>query len=180
MIRINLLPTRKKKKKPKPVPGFFVAAVLLVVLAVILTFFVNFLMKGKLSSLASQKKGNEEKIAKLQEKIKEVKSFEELNKKFTERKQIIEELRKNQSSPVKILDELSKRLTDGIWFQEISISASGIELSGVGFTNEDVVTFVQNLKASDLLTDIYLHETVQAQTEGVPVYKFKITMGIRT
>jgi type IV pilus assembly protein PilN len=180
MIRINLLPLRKKKKKPKPVPGFVVGAILFLVIAVILTFFANFLMKDKLKSLAEQIKSNEQKIAKLQEKIKEVRSFEELNKKFTDRKGIIEELRRNQSSPVKILDELSKRLTDGIWLQDLSISASGIELKGVGFTNEDVVTFVQNLKSSEYLSDVYLHETVQAEAEGVPVYKFKITMGIRT
>jgi len=179
MIRINLLPLRKKKKKPKPVPGFIVAAMLLLVLAVIFTFFLNYLMKDRIDSLAQQKKSNEAKIAKLQEKIKEVKSFEDLNKKFTDRKQIIEELRKNQSRPVKTLDELSKRLTDGIWLQDLVISSSGIELKGVGFTNEDVVTFVQNLKASELLTDVYLHETVQAETEGVPVYKFKITMGMK-
>jgi len=179
MIRINLLPIRKKRKKPKPVPGFVIGAVLLLVLAVILTFFINFLMKDRIKSLAEQKKGNETKIAKLQEKIKEVKNYEELNKKYTDRKQIIEELRKNQARPVKTLDELSKRLSDGIWLQELVISASGIELKGVGFTNEDVVTFVQDLKASGLLTEVYLHETVQAEAESVPVYKFKITMGMK-
>lgn len=180
MIKINLAPSKKKKKKAsKPVPGFLVSAIILFVVAVVLTFFLNFLLRDKVKSLNLQKAANEQKLAELQEKIKEVKSFEDLNRKFKERKQIIEELRKNQSRPVKVLDELSKRLTEGIWLQDLSISPTDINMSGLGFTNEDVVTFVQNLKESSLLTDVYLHETAQSNSEGVVVYRFSITVKVK-
>ena len=44
MIRINLLPLRKKKKKPTPVPGFLVASVILLVLSLVTTFYFNYFM----------------------------------------------------------------------------------------------------------------------------------------
>lgn len=179
MIRINLTPSKKKRKKPKPVPGFLIGAVMLLVLSVVLTFFANFILRDRVKSLKARKAENTQKLALLQEKIKEVKSFEELNKKFKDRKQIIEELRRNQSQPVKVLDELSKRLTDGIWLDDLGITTTDIKMSGIGFTNEDVVNFVQTLKASPLLSDVYLHETAQNTSDGVSVYKFSITMKVK-
>jgi type IV pilus assembly protein PilN len=178
MIRINLYPLRKKKK-PRPVPGFVVAAVMVLVLTAVVTFYLNYFMKSRIKDLEAQKAANAEKIARLQEKIKEVKNFEALNQKFKERKQIIEELRRNQARPVKVLDELSTRLSDGVWLSDLTISGDAINFNGIGFTNDDVVTLVQNLKASALFSDVYLHETTKSQAEGVDVYRFRVSMKIK-
>ncbi len=176
MIRINLYPLKKKRKKPKPVPDFVVASVILLVLSFIVSVYINYFMKSKIKNLTAQKQANVEKITSLNEKIKEVKNFETLNKTFDDRKKIIEDLRRNQSKPVKILDELSARLTDGVWLSNLSVTGDSIDFDGYGFTNDDVVAFVQNLKASPLFTDVYLHETAQGTSDGVTVYSFKISM----
>lgn len=176
MIRINLLPTKKKRKKAKPVPTYLVASVIILVAVAVVTLYLTFFMKGKIKSLQALKDSNAQKIATLQEKIKEVNSFEALNQKFKGRKQIIEDLRRIQLRPVKILDELSSRLTVGVWLIDMSLSKNDITMSGVGYTNEDVVAFVQNLKESPLFTEVYLHETTQSSVEGVPVYNFRISM----
>ncbi|MDA8168148.1 MAG: PilN domain-containing protein [Nitrospiraceae bacterium] len=179
MIRINLLPLRKKKKKPTPVPGFLVASVILLVLSLVTTFYFNYFMKSKIASLDAQKAQNGQKIAMLQSKLKEVKNFETLNKKFSDRKKIIEELKKDQVLPVKLLDEISMRLTDGVWLQDLSITSDSISMSGTGYTNDDVVTFVQNLKASPFFTDVYLNGTSKSSSDGISVYNFSLTMKVK-
>ena len=53
---------------------------------------------------------------------------------------------------------------------------NNVNLDGEAFTNEDVVRFVDNLKASRLLTDVVLIETVQGKREGFDIYKYKLQL----
>ena len=196
MIRINLL-QQKRRKKGKKTPPFILAGAALLLMAVIVTFYFDYFMKGKLSSLARQKAENQEKIEMLQSKISEVRNFEKLNDKFNKRKQIIEQLRQNQALPVKILDEISTRLTGGVWLAGLNIApaaaspagsvkkagqpaiSGNIQMNGFGYTNEDIVQFVQNLKDSPLFTDVYLVGTSQTTSGGVEVYSFSLTVKVK-
>lgn len=177
MIKINLLPYKKKKKKPKPLPGFLITGSLLLVVSVSVGMIYNFyFLKSKIADLENRKAENAKKVAQLGERIKEVQDFVGLNKTFTDRKNIIESLRKNQNLPVRILDEMSSRLTEGIWLTTMTIDNLNINIDGVGFSNPDIVTFVQHLKASPLFTEVYLHGTAKSSAEGVEVFTFKITL----
>jgi type IV pilus assembly protein PilN len=49
-----------------------------------------------------------------------------------------------------------------------------VSISGEAFTNQDVVRFIDNLKASPYCTDVYLQETAQATVEGYEIYKYKL------
>ena len=179
MIRINLAPLKRKRKKPTPIPSFLAAAAILMLVAVIFTVYLNYYMKAKIKALNTQKEENKVRIAQLEDKIKEVKNVEAMNAKYSSRKQIIEELKKNQSRPVKIMDELSTRLTDGVWLTSLDISKTDVNLSGTGFTNDDVVTFVQTLKQSPLFSDVYLHGTTQGNVEGYTIYSFQISLKVK-
>jgi type IV pilus assembly protein PilN len=53
-------------------------------------------------------------------------------------------------------------------------AGGSINLSGEAFTNEDVVKFVENLKASAFFTDVYLLETSQKTKEGYEIYDYKL------
>ncbi|MFA4920180.1 MAG: PilN domain-containing protein, partial [Thermodesulfovibrionales bacterium] len=108
-------------------------------------------------------------------KIKEVKNFEEQKKTLEQRKNIIEQLRKNQSLPVKILTEMSNVLPSGVWLQSMSVSGENINISGTGFTNEDVVNYVDNLKNSKLFADVNLIGTQKSGSGKVVTYQFTLT-----
>jgi type IV pilus assembly protein PilN len=178
MIKVNLLPV-KRKKKPKPVPTFVMVGALFLTISLVISFYVFYSLKSKITTLEEQKAANAKKLAALQERIKEVKDFERLNKKFMQRKEIIEKLAKNQSMPAKILDEMSKRLSEGVWLRSMIITGENMSISGVGFSNFDIVNYVQNLKGSELFEEVILRETRQTQEQGIDVYSFKITLKIR-
>lgn len=175
MIKVNLIPT-KRKKKPTPVPAFLIASVLLLVFALVGVVSYSYFLDLKVKDLEAQKAANARKLAELNDKIKEVKGFEQLNRKYQQRKEIIEKLTKNQSVPVKILDEMSRRLTDGVWLNSMSISGEKISIDGFGFTNSDIVSYVQNLKESKLFQDVVLLETREAGKGEVELYSFKINL----
>lgn len=178
MIRVNLLPT-KRKKKAKALPAFLISMVLLTLAAGIISAYLFYWLNSELSSQRQKKKANEAQLADLNNKIKEVKNFEEQKKTLEQRKNIIEQLRKNQSLPVRILTEMSNVLPSGVWLQTMSVSGESINISGSGFTNEDVVNYVDNLKKSKLFADVNLIGTQKSGTGKVVTYQFTLTCRVK-
>jgi len=178
MIRVNLLPV-KRKKKPKAVPPFIIYGVLLTVAAIIVSGYLFWYLNSQLSSLKKQKTANEATIADLKNRIKEVENFEAQKKTLEQRKNIIEQLRKNQSLPVKILTEMSNVLPNGVWLNSMSVSGENINISGAGFTNDDVINYEKNLKNSQLFTDVNLPGTQKAVTGKVVTYQFTLTCKVK-
>jgi type IV pilus assembly protein PilN len=175
MIKVNLLPF-KRKKKAKPLPAFLIASVLLTVIICVIMAYLAFFFSTKLSGKKSRFAANERKIAELKEQIKAVEDFEQRNKMFKDRNDVIEQLGKNKSVPVKILGEIASLMPKGIWLQNMSVSGTNnISMDGYGFTNSEIVTYVENLKASQLFTDVYLQESKSMEKEKISVYMFKLT-----
>lgn len=179
MIKVNLLPL-KKKKKAKPLPAFLIVTIGVAFAAAALVIYLNFSFKGRVSARKAQVADNERRLEELARKIKAVDDYEKLNADFKKRKGIIEELGKNKSLPVKVLDEISRRLADGAWLTSMEIKGGDLTLACSAFNNTDVVNFVNNLKGSSLLTDVYLQESVQANVSGYSVYNFKISCKVKS
>jgi type IV pilus assembly protein PilN len=178
MIKVNLLPI-KRKKKARPLPAFLIVTVIVTVIVCIIMAYLSFFFSSRLSSRKAQFAGNEKKIAELKEKIKAVEDFEQRNKTFQQRNDIIEQLSKNKSVPVKILDEISALLPTGVWLQSLVITSAGISMEGLGFTNADIVMFVDHLKSSTMFTDVYLQESRSVEIEKVPAYMFKLSFKLK-
>ena len=178
MIKVNLLPV-KRRKKPKPIPAFVVTMILVTISVGIIMAYLVFFFNSRLEAKKVQFKDNEKKIAEMKEKIKAVENFEQVNKLFQQRTSIIEQLRKNQSIPVKLLDEISKLLPNGVWLQTMTMSGENINIDGYAFANSDVVSYVDNLKNSKIFTEIYLQESKSSTIEKIPVYMFKLTFKMK-
>lgn len=175
MIKINLLPT--KKKPPKKVMDLqkqaLLAVLILILVGIILWYFMN-RQQNQIAALEKEKISAETRLREQDTILKEVKNVEEERKKVAEKIDVIEKLKKNQSGPVRLLDEISKALPLGVNVSAMSESSSNINLDGEAFTNEDVVRFVDNLKASRLLANVMLLETSQTKREGIDMYKYKL------
>ena len=179
MIKVNLLPI-KRKKKAKPLPAVLIASVIVTVIVGILAAYVAFYYSSLLSQKKNQFASNERKIAELKEQIKAVDDFEARNKMFKERSDVIEQLGKNKNLPVTVLAEIGSLVPKGIWLQNMAVSGSkNLSIEGFGFTNSKIVSFVDNLKTSPLFTDVYLQESKSAEKEKISVYVFKLTCNIK-
>lgn len=178
MIKVNLIPT-KKKKKQKPVPVFLIYTVLLTLAVGAIFLYITYHFSSTISAKEKKVKENVITIAALKKKIKAVEDFEKLNKTFQQRKDIIEELGRNKSRPVKILDEISALLPPGVWLSTADVKGLDVSLSCTAFTNTDVVNYVNNLKNSKLFTDVYLQESVQSKAAAITVYSFKLTFKVK-
>jgi len=178
MIKVNLIPI-KRKKKAKPVPAFLILGIAITVLAVFISGFLIYSSSAKLSEKKAQSAANKIKLAELKEKIKAVENFEQLNEIFAQRTEIIKQLSKNKSVPVVLLDEVSKLLPVGVWLDNMTVTDSTVTISGFGFTNTDIVAYVDNIKASQLFTDTYLLQSKSVEVEKIPAYQFQLTFRVK-
>jgi len=178
MIKVNLLPI-KRKKKAKPLPSFLIITVIGTVVVCIIMAYLAFFFSSRLSARRDTFASNEKKIADLKAKIKAVEDFEQRNKTYKQRNDIMEQLSKNRTIPVKILDEISSLLPTGVWLQSMTATNAGIGIDGYGFTNPDIVIFVDHLKASTTFTDVYLQESRSVEIEKVPAYMFKLSFKLK-
>jgi type IV pilus assembly protein PilN len=178
MIKVNLLPV-KRKKKAKPIPSFIITMVIITVITIIVMANLAFFFNSRLSKKKTLFKNNESKIVELKQKIKEVENFEQLNKTIAQRKSIIEQLKKNKSMPVRLLEEANNLLPSGVWLDKMSVSGENVGMEGYAFTNSDIVAYVDNIKNSQIFTEVYLQESKSTTLENTPLYIFKLTFKIK-
>ncbi len=175
MIKINLLPTKKKPpKKVMDLQKQLILGGLIIVLVMIAMWFFWNRQKNIIESLQNQKIAAEARLREQDNTLREVKNVEEERRKVAEKIGVIEQLKKNQAGPVRLLDEISKALPVGVNITLLSESSNNINMEGEAFTNDDVVRFIDNLKASRFLTGVMLLETSQTKREGTDIYKYKL------
>jgi Tfp pilus assembly protein PilN len=180
MIKVNLLPgKKKKKKKAKPIPAFVIYTIIVTVIAGIVLFFIVNFFNSRIEIKEAKVRENERRIEELKEKIKAVEDFERRNAIFLERKNIIEKLGKNKTIPVKVVDEISAVLPLGVWIKSLALKGLNININCTAFTNTDVVNYVNRLKASKLFSEIFLQQSVQAKSGTYTLYNFSISMKVK-
>lgn len=175
MIKINLLPTKRKppRKVTELQKQLIVAVMVLGGVAAAMVFYYVAL-NARIAAREREKAAANAEVARQDSLLKEVKNVEEERKKVTEKIGVIEQLKKNQQGPVRLLDEVSKAIPNTVDITSFTESGGNINLAGEAFSNEDVVKFVDRLKASPHIADVYLLETSQKTKESYEIYEYKL------
>ena len=153
MIRINLLATERKAAKVAA-KGFqtgqklTVIGSLIVVLAVAGIGWRYWALNQKAASIdrgiAAQQR-EEQRLATI---LKEVQEFEARKIRLEARVALIDELRKGQSAPVHMVDQISKALPDMTWLTGLQQNGYTLTMQGRCLTLTSLSDFIGNLEAS--------------------------------
>ncbi len=175
MIKINLLPSKKKaaKKITELQQQMILGGLILCLVLGGLFFYWNFL-NGQINNLTASKAAAEARKREQENMLKEVKAVEDQRKIVKDKIALIEQLKQNQTILVHLLDEVSKALPQGVNLTSLNEKSGQIDIDGTAFTNNDIVRFVENLKACPNCSDVFLLETVQAAQDGIDIYKYKL------
>lgn len=184
MIKINLLPKAEVKKVGKKVEVRLTGDILkklLIATAIPALLIIVVLAYFEFTKTNIQKdiEKNRKILAELQKKIDEIKKFEVLNKEFERKTKLIEDLKNKQSAPVTLFSTIAKKVPDGVWLTSMGYNEGTISLEGFGFSNFNVVSFVENLKSSPEFQDVNLTESQKSEYEKAPVYKFIINLKLK-
>ena len=180
MIRINLLAVdRSAPKRALVIPSAhrvtIGASLILVVTALAIGWWFWSLRQTSVQLDLDIAKAELE-TQQLRSVLAQVQKFEARKAQLTQRVTLIEQLRRGQSAPVQVIDEISKSMPDRLWLTELKQVGSDFTISGFAASLPSLSDFVANLEATKWFkrpVEI-LDSQVQSDPKAGDLVKFSI------
>jgi type IV pilus assembly protein PilN len=153
MIRINLLAAERRTAKAassgiQAGQKMMVLGSLALVLTVLGVGWRYWAIGQEKAQVAREIDAAKREEARLQEILKQVQEFENRRKLLEARVALIDELRKGQSAPVHMVDQISKALPEMTWLTTMQQSGYTLTMQGRCLTLTSLSDFIGNLEAS--------------------------------
>jgi type IV pilus assembly protein PilN len=156
MIRINLLAAERDRAKKKGAvtlgtagQKLTVGCSIILVLAVAFVGWRYWTLGVESTQLDNDISASQQETTRLHSIILQVQQFEQRKTQLQQRVVLIEQLRKGQTGPVHMLDQLSRALPPMLWLTEVKqTSATEVLVDGKATTLTGLSDFVSNLEAS--------------------------------
>ena len=182
MIKINLLPVARATKRVavNEVQLQVVAGLAVTLVLVALCGYRWQMLSEQVIEQTQLREVKKIELAELKKQVVEVENYEK-NKKLLENKnRVIEQLRKNQGGPVRLLDHISQSLDPlKIWLMSVDDGGSQISIDGRALATDDVVEFVKSLQASEYFSSVLLEESRQSVEDGLGIYQFRLRLMVK-
>jgi type IV pilus assembly protein PilN len=172
MIRINLVRGKRKKRRELSVGSLWIAFPLVVLAG---TLYFHTTVTGKISRLdAGIVKANAE-IVRLKKEIGEVEKFKARKVELQKKVDIISNLQKGRTGPVRYFEALSAAIPEKCWIDTLGVKDGNVTLSGVALNNYTIANFMTALGQTGRFRDVVLGAAEQATVAGVKLVKFNLT-----
>jgi type IV pilus assembly protein PilN len=153
MIRINLLASDRKAAK-KVAGGFqagqkiAVGCSLILIVAALFVGWRYWSLQQESARLDKDIADAQMETVRLTSILQQVKQFEERKAQLQERVGLIEQLRKSQTGPVHMLDQISRALPPMVWLTELKQTDEGVTIDGRCTALTSLSDFIASLEAS--------------------------------
>jgi type IV pilus assembly protein PilN len=177
MIRINLLPVRRRRVEEsvrKELSIFF----LLLGLSLAVMAYFQFAHSRQIVAMTQEKKTLSEEISRHQARQKELKDLENKKKVLLQKLEIIDNLQANRDLVVRVLEELATTVpADKMWFRKFVQQGHTLTLEGVARGNETIAQFMQTLAKSPYIdaNKVVLRQSRQEVIEGFKLKAFQLS-----
>jgi type IV pilus assembly protein PilN len=153
MIRINLLPTERRKVKG---PAFGLQSAqkialtgsLILLLACAFAGWRYWALGRDAAQIERDIEAQRREEQRLEQVIAEVRDFEARRERLQQRVTLIEELRRGQTAPVHMLDQVSRSLPDMLWLTKMTQTGYDVTLDGLCLSLTSLSDLVANLENS--------------------------------
>jgi type IV pilus assembly protein PilN len=173
MIRINLLAAEREKQPRKAAAlGFDIGQKVTLVCSLILVATALgvgwwwWMLDRESARLTNEISAAERETARLKTILTQVAQFETQKQQLQQRVTLIEELRKGQTGPVHLIDQLSRAMPEMLWLSSLSQDGGEITVDGRCTTLTALSDFVSNLERSGYFRRPV--EILDSQVEQVP------------
>jgi type IV pilus assembly protein PilN len=152
MIRINLLAGERERTKKKPTfltgQKVTIACSLVLVLAIVAIGWRYMSLNSESKQLDIDIANAQQEATRLHAIILQVQEFEQRKAQLQQRVVLIEQLRKSQSGPVHMLDQISRSLPPALWLTALKQDDTSITIDGRCTSLTALSDFVANLEAT--------------------------------
>jgi Tfp pilus assembly protein PilN len=140
-------------------------------------YFVKKSQLAQTQALVSQRRDEAQKLEHI---IKEVEDFQRRKDSLEKRIALINDLKRNQKNPVKILDRISVDLPDLVWLDTMTLDGLVLKIDGRALNPNAVANFVSNIKADPLFEEPSVRSVTQSQVAGgVNVYSYSMQVSLK-
>jgi len=183
MIRINLLAAERDRGKKKAVSlgtvgqKLTIGCSLILVLGGLAIGWRYWTVNHDSAELDKEIAAAQQETTRLHSVIEQVQQFEQRKAQLQQRVVLIEQLRKGQTGPVHMLDQISRALPPMLWLTELKQTGAEIVIEGKCTSPIGVSDFVANLEASGYFKksiDIVSTSTEMMTQPATEVIKFSI------
>jgi type IV pilus assembly protein PilN len=172
MIRINLVRGKRKKRRELNLGSVWIALPLVVLAG---TLYFHTTVSGRISRLNSDIVKANSDIARLQKEIGEVEKFKARKAELQKKVDIISNLQKGRTGPVRHFEALSAAIPEKCWIDTLSVKDGRVTLSGVALNNYTIANFMTALGQTGRFRDVVLGAAEQATVAGVKLVKFNLS-----
>lgn len=178
MIRINLLEQRKPAAQGAAKSGgrgasFKVGAAGSGLLAAAIVLgcvgFIGYkwyTISNQIKELTAANTRADQEIKELDKALKTIDQYQAKKNILEQRVSVISDLKRRQSVPVHLLDQISKQLPEFLWLDGMDEKANTLNVKGKATTYNAVSNFYNNLKESPFFSNVSM-EITQSAPEGV-------------
>jgi len=167
MIRINLLAVERERTKKKSTfqtgQKVTVACSAVLVLAVVTIGWRYLSLNNESKQLDVDISNSQQEASRLHAIILQVQEFEQRKAQLQQRVVLIEQLRKSQTGPVHMLDQISRSLPPSLWLTGLKQDNESITIDGRCTSLTALSDFVANLEGTGYFKKSV--EIVSSQTE---------------
>ena len=172
MIRINLIRGKRKKRKELNLGASYLLIPLVVLAG---TVYFHTTVQGKLTSLDTDIRKANADIERLKKEIGEVEKFKSRKAELQKKVDIISNLQKERTGPVRHLEALAAAIPEKCWIDSLGIKGENITLSGVALNNNTIANFMTALAQTGRFRDVVLGAAEQTTVTGMKLVKFNLT-----
>ena len=172
MIRINLLPVDRERRRKRALSFGSVAQQVTVACTLILLTAAGvcgwryYQLWQASNALDKEIATAQEETQRLHSVIQQVQMFEQRKAQLQQRVVLIEQLRKSQTGPVHMLDQISRALPPMFWLTQLKEVGADVVIDGRCTTLTALSDFVANLEGSGYFKKSV--EIISSQTEAIP------------
>ncbi|KAA0258427.1 fimbrial assembly protein [Deferribacter autotrophicus] len=174
MIRINLLPKKKKFRLQGIYLELFVFFILIVSIIVGIVN-INTKLKEQQNLIKREISRLETELRKLRKVDKEVKVLKKRKAELQQKIDLVVRLKQGQKEYYKILTSLEKSLPQDVWIRKLSYGKGQINLEVSSLRSTSVNEFIINMYKSEIFSNIDLKIVRKNQVEGIDINSFTIT-----
>ena len=176
MIKINLVSEARAAAAKKGAPAAAAAPgkknniIFIVCIALGLLYILGMWwhLKSVSDDYASKIRTAQQEVDRLKSIIEEVNGYEKKKANLEAKINLINELKRNQKGPVRLMDEVSKALPDLVWLTDMTVAGNMIAIKGKSMTPNAVANFIENMKKSSYFAE----PTFDSMTQDAGIYSF--------
>ncbi len=173
MIRINLLPVREARRAAVlRHQGLMLTSAL--ALGIVLCIGMQLWVSTGVSRERERVAESQAERARLAETLKKIDTFQAEAKEISRKLEIIESLERSRFGPVRLMDEIVKRIPERVWLNRLKLTQGVLSIEGRSLDNETLAAFMTSLEESEYLNTVELKSTRLKVEDDVKVNTFKL------